>query len=161
MTKPCAYCDSSHVTRDTFSEARLIELPDGRSCHFKCFRVWLAEDAIDRWFGKMPSRDRRALMLRLGLPSGPAKMPSVKEVAPKVGRSFPWVSNLQREAMQAFFRKSKAFQRKPEEEHRRRGAAAELKQLLSSIAELAHAADEQLDQALPSGRNVRRFPTAS
>jgi hypothetical protein len=148
---PCAFCKSTHVTSDTFSEARLIELPDGRACHFKCLRVWLAEDAIDRWFGRMPSLERRALMIRLGLPVESGRMPGVKEVAPKVGRSFPWVSNIQRDAMRKFFKRSADFKRKPDEDRARRGAVAEVKELLSSIEELAQAADERVD-AIVLGR---------
>lgn len=99
-------------------------------------------------------------MLRLGLPVDSGHMPSVKEVAPQVGRSFPWVSNLQREAMSRFFKKAALIQQKPAEEERRRGAAEEVKQLLSSIGELAQAADERLDAVLPKKR-PRRVRVAS
>lgn len=115
MATVCAYCDDTHFTTSTLTSSRRVRTPDGLVVHFKCLGEWLIDDALDRAFGKQSRNARRALRARLRLDREPAvDLPPVKEVARAIGFSFPWVSQVQRNAMERFERQAERARREQE-----------------------------------------------
>ncbi len=104
--RTCIYCTDAHFTSTTYASNRRVTTPDGQDVHYRCLREWFIDDALNRWCGRQSPKAREALRRRLRLNKLPAKgLPGVKQVAKEMSHSFPWVSKVQREAMETFERR--------------------------------------------------------
>lgn len=156
----CEYCPSTHFTssKDLVGN-RPIATPDGTTVHLRCLREWLIDDALTRWLGHQTPNGRVALRRRLRLdPLTPDGFPTLKQVAAALGYSFPWVSQVQIEAMDHLKRQiaSKVAAKDADESSRERthDERAKTRELLETIVQ----AVESLAQHLDDGTGALSLP---